>query len=330
MKEDERITTINFKILNEIAFRRTNYLSKCAVNLDREGVRSIPYLCRILKAEPIDVYETLIETFATTKADYSSISSTHITPAINDCYIIWGRMYVIAYFALYEDDFWRKVVLPKMFDMMPKQVIQAEMRTAANFIDRHYKEKENWLKNFIAAGAPIVADFAEAMESLRLQERIKELEEQIKQKEAEIAKKDARIAELEKEEKRASIKKLSGRPKTVMFEDADDCQKEKELLLKYLKKHKLSSTLITAEKANTLVKTLAVFYWHWQKKYHIEPINASAYYRFLKETCELKFGVEEKTFVNTMGKIIRNKTSYPDISGDVSEFFQLNSTQEIL
>lgn len=327
---DERINKINFKILNEIAFRHTVYLSKCAVNLDREGVRSIPYLVRILKAEPANVFETLIETFATTKADYGGISFTHISPAVNDCYIIWGRMYVIAYFALYEDEFWRKVVLPKMSEMTPISSIRNEMSTAAKYIDIYYKDKENWLQSSIAAGAPAAEDFAFLVEKNELQQQVAQLKEQLKQKEAEIAKKDARIAELEKLEKPASMKILSGRPMTVMFEDADDCQKEKELLLKYLKKHNLSSTLITSEKENTLTKTLAVFYWFWQKKYHIVEINASAYYRFLRETCELKFGIVEKTFVNTMGKILRNKTTYPNITGDVNEFIQLNSTQDIL
>lgn len=324
----ERIATINFKILNEIAFKHTTYLSKCAVNLDREGVRSIPYLLRILKAEPADVYETLIETFATTKEDYGGISFPNITPAVNDCYIIWGRMYVIAYFALYEEVFWRKVVLPKIYDMTPNNAIRNEMNIAAKHIDTYNKDRENWLQSFIEAGAPAADDFAFLVERKELQQKIADLEEQIKHKDAELAQKNARIADLEKRDNTAI--KLSGRPKTVLFEDATDCQKEKELLLSYLKKHNFSSTAITSEKDNTLTNIIAVFYWHWQKKYHIKAVNASAYYRFLRETCQLKFDITEKTFANVMGKILRNKTTYPNITGEVNEFIQRNSTQEIL
>lgn len=325
---DERINTINFKILNEIAFRYTTYLSKCAIILDREGVRSIPYLLRILKAEPVDVYETLIETFATIKADYGGISSTKISPAVNDCYIIWGRVYVIAYFAMFDDDFWCKVVLPKIYEMTPINSIRNEMSTAAKHIDTYYKDKEIWIQKFVESGAPALEDFAYLIEKQELQQQVAELEGKLKLKDEALKEKDARIAELEKRLS-PTIAKITGRPKTVLFEDAEDCKREKELLLKYLKKHNLSSTLITSKKDSSLMKILAVFYWHWQKKYKIKKINSSAYYRFLKETCKLNFDIEEKTFVNVMGKTLRNKTIYTNITGEVNEFIQRNSTQYI-
>lgn len=326
----ERLNNINCRILNEIAFRHTMYMSRWAVIMDQEYVRSLHWLRRLLEAQPKKDYETLLVFFANIKSEYGSISYTGITPGVGDCYILWGRMYVIAYFAFHDDNTWRKMVLPQMYEMMPITSIQTEMNIAAKQIDKFYKDKENWRKRLIEVEAPTAAELDEALEVMRLQTRIEELEEALKQKEEEIKAKDARIAELEKKEATVTSKALSGRPKTELFEDADDCQKEKELLLKYLKKHNLSSTLITCEKDSTILQTLAVFYWHWEKKYHFPKINTAAYYRFLHERCGLQFKIVEKSFGNVMGLILRHKQSFPDISGSVKEFIQRNSTQDIL
>ena len=98
----------SFKLLNEVSFRHTAYLSKSAVNADKNGIASIPYLNRILAADPGDFYDELVDTYATIKTEHPRTTDAGVTPLIADSFVIWGRMYVIAYFALFYNDFWRK------------------------------------------------------------------------------------------------------------------------------------------------------------------------------------------------------------------------------
>lgn len=178
----KKIEIKSFKILNEVAFRHTTYLYKSAINTDKNGLASIPYLERILNAEIPDVYETLMETFADVKIGHNVTTDSCVTPLISDSYVIWGRMYVIAYFALYEDEFWQKVMLPKILELQPNKTIKAEMESAADYIKKYYVEKQEWVKKFITVSAPAAEDFIGLAEQIHMQTRLEELENITKEK----------------------------------------------------------------------------------------------------------------------------------------------------
>lgn len=237
--------------------------------------------------------------------------------------ILWEWFYLLAYYIhqLDNDPLWKENYLPHTKAFQIRSLAIEETKKGEKLINQFIAKRQRVLETQkkIQQQAAIPGD-----------DSIATLEAKIAVLESENTSLKARIAELEKKEATVTSKALSGRPKTELFEDADDCQKEKELLLKYLKKHNLSSTLITCEKDSTILQTLAVFYWHWEKKYHFPKINTAAYYRFLHDRCGLQFKIVEKSFGNVMGLILRHKQSFPDISGSVKEFIQRNSTQDIL
>ncbi len=284
----KEITIKSFKLLNEVSFRHTAYLSKSAVNADKNGIASIPYLNRILAADPGDFYDELVDTYATIKTEHPRTTDAGVTPLIADSFVIWGRMYVIAYFALFYNDFWRKSVLPRMISLQPKQVLREEMKIAAARIDEYYKEKELITKEMMAAEAPTP------------NETVANPRNSITPKKAAI-----------------------GRPSQQLFYSYQTELQQKDLVLAFLKKHNLSSQNINCEKDSTLNRYLVSIYWRWQDLGFVpeEPFP-TAFYKFLAENCKLGFSVAKKSFTNRMGEILKHREKYLGIWGEVTEFFQ--------
>ena len=318
----EQLNIESFKLLNEIAFRHCTYLYKSAINEDRNGKASIPYLEQLMNAGPAEFYRVLLETFATVKNEHNKTTDSCVSPVIADSFVIWGRMYVIAYFTQYHDDFWRNSVLPRMIAMQPNKVLRAEMDSARENIDQYYKENESMMKEMIAAGAPSPEDFAVFVENEKLRARVEEQEEKIKALEEQIAK-DKGIIEQLKTQKGTSKTKASGRPTQQLFKSEAIEQQQKKQVLAFLKKHNLSSQPINCEKESKLNKYLASIYWRWMDLGLVpeEPLP-TAYYKFLADVCELNFDVVQKSFSNRMGIILQNKVTYPNVWGEVAEFFQ--------
>ena len=312
-----KINISSFKLLNEIAFRHTTYLYKSAISADKNGNASIPYLEKLLEAGPTEFYKELIETFATVKNEHRKTTDSCVTPLIADSFVIWGRMYVIAYFALYDNEFWRKSVLPRMIALQPNKVLRAEMDNAREFIDQYYSENESVMKEMIGPGAPCPEDLAVFIENDKLQKQVAEQQKRIAELEEQI--------EMLKKQDNTTSGLLVGRPKQVLFSDKTMELKQKELVLAFLKKHNLSSQPINCEKGNKLNKYLASIYWRWQQIGIVpEETLPTAYYVFLSDICQLKFDVVQKSFANRMGEILKHKEIYPDIHGEVAEFFQKN------
>ena len=284
----KEIKVKSFKLLNEVSFRHTAYLSKSAVNADKNGIASIPYLNRILAADPGDFYDELVDTYATIKTEHPRTTDAGVTPLIADSFVIWGRMYVIAYFALFYNEFWRNFVLPRMIALQPKQALKAEMRIAAARIDEYYKEKELITKEMMAAEAPTP------------NETVSNPQNNVTPQKAAI-----------------------GRPSQQLFYSYQTELQQKDLVLAFLKKHNLSSQNINCENDSTINKYLASIYWRWQdlKFVPAEPLP-TAFYKFLAENCKLGFSVAKKSFTNRMGEILKHREKYLGIWGEVTEFFQ--------
>lgn len=278
----------SFQLLHEVSFRHVAYLQHSAIDADKNGKASIPYLNRILSADPDELYAELVDTYATIKSEHKQITDAHVTPPIADSFIIWGRMYVIAYFRLHNDLFWRKSVLPRMLSMQQRPVLREEMKIAAAHIDEYYADQESFKKEMIASG-------------------ISNLDDSTNKSQNDVSQKKPAI----------------GRPAQQLFESAEIEKQQKEQVLTFLKRHNLSSQPINCEKENKLNKYLASIYWRWMdlKLVPDEPLP-TAYYKFLEKVCELKFDVVQKSFTNRMGKILQNKVIYPDVWGEVAEFFQ--------
>ena len=278
----------SFQLLHEVSFRHTAYLQHSAINADKNGKASIPYLNRILSANPDELYSELVDTYATIKSEHKQITDAHVTHPIADSFIIWGRMYVIAYFVSHNDLFWRKSVLPRMLSMQQRSVLQEEMKIAAAHIDEYYADQESFRKEMIASG-------------------ISNLDDSTNKSQNDVTQKKPAI----------------GRPAQQLFESAEIEQQQKEKVLAFLKKHNLSSQLINCEKDSKLNKYLASIYWRWMDLNLVpeEPLP-TAYYKFLANVCELKFDVVQKSFTNRMGEILKHREKYQDLWGDVTEFFQ--------
>ena len=232
---EDRLSIKNIKVLNEVAFIHSDRLYRMGEIIDKECVTSLKYLNKIYSAGPADIYDALIETFATVKQYHSTISSRAFTPAIYDCYVIWARMYVIGYFTMHEDEFWRNVILPKMYDIIPQSSIKGEMATAVKYIDKYYKDKQQWMVDCVAAGAPSPDDFAVYIENEQLKKRVAELEEKLKNCKgttlnADIIKeKDDKIADLEQQiiDKDAEIAELK-KPKALRISFVETNGKEEK------------------------------------------------------------------------------------------------------
>ncbi len=314
---ENHLPAISFKLLNEIAFRHTQYMYRSAVVADKGGKISIPHLETLLSASPDTFYETLIETFGTIKIHNSKTTDSCVTPLIPDSFVIWGRMYVIAYYALYNDNFWRNIVLPRMLSLQPNKAVLSEMVNAAQFIDDYYKEQQKIKAEMLAATAQKQEELSPSAENEQLKKRITELEQQVKKLEEQI-----RILT---QDTSPRIKN-AGRPALPLFNSPEIEMEQKDKVIAFLKSHNLSSHLINCEKDSTLNKYLASIYWRWQDLGLVsdKPLP-TAYYTFLKGTCHLSFSVVGKTFSNRMGEILKHKEKYPDIWGDVCEKFQNNS-----
>ncbi len=219
---ENRLTIKNIKVLNEVAFIHSNRLDRMGEIIDKECVTSLKYLNTIYSAGPADIYDAMIETFAIVKQNHSMISSHAFTPSFYDCYIIWARMYVVGYFTLYEDDFWRNVILPKMYEILPQPSLKGEVNTAVKFIDKYYKDKQQWMVDYVAAGAPSPDDFAVFIENEQLKKRVAELEKKLKDCKGTtlnsdiIKEKDDKITDLEQQlaDKEAEIAELK-KPKAL-------------------------------------------------------------------------------------------------------------------
>ena len=312
----------SFKLLNEIAFRHCTYMYRSAVIADRGGKASIPYLEQIMNAGPADFYRVLLETFATVKNEHSKTTDSCVSPLVADSFVIWGRMYVIAYFTQYYDDFWRNSVLPRMIALQSNKVLRAEMDSAREYIDQYYKENELMMKEMIAAGAPGPEDSAVFVENEKLRAQVEERDARIAELEKQVAKDNEIIEQLKAQQKTSKTKSV-GRPPQQLFESEEIKQQQKEKVLAFLREHKLSSQHINCEKESKLNKYLASIYWRWMDlKLVPEKPLSTAYYKFLADVCQLQFDVVQKSYANRMGKILKNKVTYPDIWGEVAEFFQ--------
>ncbi len=213
---EDKMTIKNIKVLNEVAFIHSHRLDRMGDIIDKDCATSLKYLNAIYSAGPVDVYDAMIETFATVKQNHSKVSSSAYTPSFFDCYIVWARMYVIGYFTMYEDEFWRKTILPKMYELIPQPALRGEISTIVKYIDKYYKDKQQWMVDSVKAGAPSPDDFAVFIENEELKNRVVELEKELKKcKETTpdtdiIKEKDDKIADLQQQiaDKDARIKEL--------------------------------------------------------------------------------------------------------------------------
>lgn len=180
---DEERLEVDFELLDEIAFQHTTSLHRAVRQIDQEGEISIPYLNTILDASTVDSFDTLIAVFARIKKEHHRTTNPNMYPSVMDGLAIWGRMYVIAYYKLYDDEFWAKTVLPRMYEMQPNRILQDEMKICVAQIDKYYQDKHQWILKQVEAGAPSPDDFAIFVQNEQLRKQVEELQKVLKQKE---------------------------------------------------------------------------------------------------------------------------------------------------
>lgn len=181
---ENKIDQKMYPLVFAIAMSKTKFLQKIPAELDGDARISVPFLIPIALATPSDFLRQLNLTHLEVLRRYNSninFSVAGQTYSFQKHHLIWGRMYVIAYFFLHDDPFWKKIGFAEMKALEKGEYINQDMATAMKYIDEYYAKVANIEQMDFNHTADNRSD-----EYTQAQTRIKELEARIKELEQQL------------------------------------------------------------------------------------------------------------------------------------------------
>lgn len=145
-----------YQLIRSIALKHTTYLRNVNYVIERNEKASYHFLKMFITDSDKSPLERLIHIHNQVWRIFSATTSY----ASNNYYLqamllVWGEMYVIAYFHYHDDPDWKELFLPKMLSMTAQKAVENDMQKATKFIDEYLAENQRWEEKLAAKQDPL-------------------------------------------------------------------------------------------------------------------------------------------------------------------------------
>lgn len=115
-------------------------------------------------------------------------------------------------------------------------------------------------------------------------------------------------------------------PKVTSLFISDEVEKqETKRLISFFHKHKLGKSDLDAAQDNSANQVIVCFYRVWKENHKLtSKAGPTALVRYISTLEGLSISVTEIAYSNALGRMIKPENKYPDWSGQVREYFQMN------
>lgn len=131
----------------------------------------------------------------------------------------------------------------------------------------------------------------------------------------------------EHNDSKASVAKVTsgrgrGARKKQMFKSQQEARRWADLFIQYLKSRHMAGTTIDCSGENFVTRALLSFLYEWKRHSIIDKngICGPACARFLQDSCNLTFSVEQKAYEDQITRILTGKAKRPSTMDDVQDY----------
>lgn len=112
---------------------------------------------------------------------------------------------------------------------------------------------------------------------------------------------------------------------TSLFISNEVERQETERLISFLHEHKLGKSDLDAAQDNSANQVIVCFYRVWKENHKLtSKAGPTALVRYISTIEGLSISVTEIAYSNALGRMIKPENKYPNWSGLVREYFQMN------
>ena len=117
-----------------------------------------------------------------------------------------------------------------------------------------------------------------------------------------------------------------GKRRNTSKENTVVCHRERDRLLKFLKKHNMGSRTLTTEKDDKLNSIVVSFLIVWRANGWIsKDFSGNAVHRFLHDECGIRTDVNEQSYANKIKMWMKDKNYSHDILAEVEEYMKTDT-----
>lgn len=142
---ENRIDESKYQLIASVALKHTSYLRNVNYVMERNEKASYFYLKKFITDTDKSPLENLIYIRNQVWRLFNTVTSyTADNHYLQSMYLVWGEMYIIAYFHYREDPDWKELFLPKMLSMTACRAVENDMQKATKLIDEYWAENQKW------------------------------------------------------------------------------------------------------------------------------------------------------------------------------------------